>query len=247
MPPGVDWNIALPAVRALVNGSDPYAYAVFNPPWAFAPLIPFVLLPDPLGRMLLFMVAFVSIGFTAYRLGGRFSAILAVLLSPLTMNALLWGNTEWLALLGLVITPEIGLILLAIKPQVTFIAMALLAYRERRNPQVFVPFALLTVASLLWFGPYPLRFFWYANYAAASNTSMFPVSVPFGVVLVYQAFKANKTHPAIAASLMLAPSLSQTAWAGLSLVLVEYPILSVLATAALWASTFATGSLWWFR
>lgn len=243
----MDWyQFYLPAIRALLNGNDPYSFAVFNPPWAFAPLIPFALLPDPFGYFLMLAVAVFCIGFTVYRLGGRLVAIGAILFSPLVLNSLIWGNIEWLALLGLVVTPWFGLILLALKPQITFVAMVLIMYRERKRPRVFVPLAAISLASLLAFGLYPLRILGYGNYAASFNVSLFPLSIPLGLILVYQSFRSQKLQSTIAAAPLFAPTLSQTAWAGLPLALARRPAFALLTTFALWICVAVTGSLWWF-
>lgn len=243
----VDWiNYFRPAVLALFNGGDPYAFAVFNPPWVFAPLIPFALLPEPLGGVLVLAIAIFCVGFTIYRLGGRRIALVAILLSPLVLNSLVWGNVEWLALLGLVVTPWLGLILLSLKPQITFIAIALIAIQNRQRPRIFVPLVIVFLASLLMFGLYPLRVLGYGNYAASFNMSLFPFSVPLGFILAYQSLRSQKLRNAIAASPLFAPTLSQSAWAGLPLALTRHPKLALLSTLSLWACVAINGSLWQF-
>lgn len=247
MLPLFDWSAYFkPAILALFNGGDPYAFAVFNPPWVFAPLIPFALLPEPLGGILMLMVGIFCVGFTIYRLGGRRLALIAILFSPLVLDSLVFGNIEWLTLLGLVVTPWLGLILLALKPQITFVAIALIAIQNRNRPRVFVPLVIVSLASLVLFGLYPLRVLGYSNYAASFNASLFPLSLLLGLPLAYQALRTKQMRSAIAASPLFAPTLSQAAWAGLPLALARYPALALLSTLALWICIVLNGSLWRF-
>lgn len=247
MLPTVDWTFYFrPAVLALLNGGDPYAVPVFNPPWVFAPLIPFALLPEPFSSILRMTITVLCFGFIIYRLGGRRIALIAVLSSPLVLDSLVFGNVEWLTFLGLVVTPWVGLILLALKPQITFVAIALVAYQNRKNPIVFVPLTVVSCVSFLMFGPWPIHIFGYGDYAGGFNTGLFPLSIVFALPLAYRAIRGKRLEDAIAASPLFAPTLSQTAWAGLPLALVRYPSLATLSTIALWICVAINGSIWRF-
>ena len=253
MPPAIDWDVYfLPAVRALLNGTvapEP----ISNPPWVLAPLIPFAVLPYEVGRVLLFIAALVAFLLVARRFGAGRVGMLALLLSPFVLNSIAWGNVEWLAILGLVMPPPIGLLFLALKPQLTFVLMAYVVYatwrlgRVRSVVLLLLPLVLLTVVSTVLSGDWVTNLVGYSSRTVASNTSMFPIGVPFGLVLAYQAFRSNDLRSALLATVFLVPTtLSQTAWAVVPLAICASTGLSATATVATWASLWVNRTLWFF-
>lgn len=120
LPPGIDWRDTYrPAALALLRGQSPYSVDIFfAPPWALIPLLPFAMLPESIGRAVLFLLALVCYAYTAFRLEARPPALAAFLASPVVMHGLLNSNIEWLPLLGFVLPPQIGLVFVTIKPQI---------------------------------------------------------------------------------------------------------------------------------
>ncbi len=103
---GTDWvGFFLPATLALIHGEGLHP-DIFNPPWALFPLIPFALLPIEIGKPLLIGLEILSFAFVAWKFGAKPLALAAFLLNPMTFNALMCGNIEWLVVLGLALPPH---------------------------------------------------------------------------------------------------------------------------------------------
>ena len=227
-----DWlNTFYPAVQAFLN-SEPFH--IYNAPWTLFPLIPFATFPW--GRELLFLASMGALGFTAYRLGASPFGVALFLLSPLVFDALLWGNVEWLALLGLAVSPWFGLVLLAIKPQMTIAVMAFLVIESwrkngtRRTICLLIPLAIVTLLSFAVFG---LWFVKSIGYKATLDANLFPWSIPVGIVLFGLSLRTHNIRYAIAASPMFFYTLTPQCWMVVFLALV--PSLPKISFASLGA------------
>lgn len=119
LPSGVDWTTALrPAALDIGRGRSPYEHLSFlNPPWTGALLLPIAVLPEQLGRGVLFAVSLAAFGLVLIRLGARPLAFGAFLASPPVMHGLLNANIDWLVPLALLVPPRWGLFLATCKPQ----------------------------------------------------------------------------------------------------------------------------------
>lgn len=228
LPPGVDWQYGFrPAVFEFLEGRSPYEVApaapgtqpsisIFNAPWALIPLIPIALLPVKVGRGVLAMVSLISLGYVAHRLGAKPAAIGLLLVSPPVVHGVLVGNIDWLAALGFILPPQIGLFFVSIKPQVG-IAVAVFwlveAWRKGRWREVlriFWPITVALVLSILIFGPWPLRF--EGQSGVSWNASLWPLSIPVGLTLLVTALRKRKIEFAMAASPCLSPYLAMHSW-----------------------------------
>lgn len=73
LPEGVDWSwVVRPGCLALLRGESPYetvAYFGF-PPWALLPFIPLALLPEAVGRGIVFALGLGGFAFSIWKLGG---------------------------------------------------------------------------------------------------------------------------------------------------------------------------------
>lgn len=179
LPRGVDWSSAFrPASLAVLSGRSPYSVnSFFNPPWTVIPFIPIAVLPE---------------------------AIRGFLTSPPVLHCVLNGNVEWLALLGVVLPPNIDLVLLAITPQM---GIAVIVYQLvesgrigglRRIDADFWPLAGLTLITFGSFGLWPLRSgqeltLWW-------NASLWPESIPIGLAFLTAALTRRRVRPALIAS-----------------------------------------------
>src|SRR6185503_15288698 len=150
---------------AVWNGGSPYdATIYFAAPWSTYPLIPFALMPLELGRWCLFLTAICAYAFIAYRLGAKPLMLVFLLLSYPVLADITNGNIEWMAMLGFVLPPPIGLIFVLIKPQVG-IGIAIFwfveAWREggiRQLGRTFWPFLAMTLLSFALYGFWPRHF-----------------------------------------------------------------------------------------
>lgn len=228
----MDWLTTFyPAVQALLRGDSFY---IFNAPWALFPLIPFVAFPW--GRELLLVASLCAMAFTAYRLGASPVGVAVFLLSPFVFDALLWGNVEWLAILGFAINPALGLVLMAVKPQITVAVMAFLVVESWRSHgwrdtlKLAAPLVAVVIASFAIFGLWPLNM---VGYTAVIDLSFFPWSVPIGAALFVQSLRTHNIRYAVAASPMFAPTLTPQCWLVVFLALVpSIPKLSFASLSA---------------
>ena len=240
MPYGVDWrDVFRPAARAILRLESPYSVkGYFNAPWAVLPLIPLAILPESIGYGLLVLLSMVGFAYTAHRLGAKPIVVVAVLISPPVLHSLLNGNIDALAVLGFVLPPQIGLFFILIKPQIG-IAVALYwlieAWRQnglREVIHVFGPLTVVLIGSFLLFGLWPLQFeqeidLWW-------NASLWPASIPVGLVLLVTAIRRRRMEYAMAASPCLSPYVLLHAWVGALLALVSQVPETLTAVLGLW-------------
>ncbi len=240
LPPAVDWRTVFrPAARELISGRSPYnVEGFFNAPWALLPLVPLVLLPENIGRAVLVVISLIAFEYTACRMGAKLPAVLLLLLSPPVMHGLLNGNIDWLATLGFILPPQIGLFFIVIKPQVG-VAVGVYwlaeAWREegwRGVVRVFGPVTTAMLLSFLLFGPWPLRFerelsLWW-------NASLWPTSIPVGLALLVAAIHRRKVEYAIGASPCLSPYILLHSWVGALLAVVASVPETAAAVVGLW-------------
>ena len=240
LPPAVDFhNYFRPAALGILKGISPYENTgFFNAPWTLLPLLPIALLPESLGRAVLVVVAFLTYAFTAYRLGGKPLAVVFFLLSPTVLADLLNGNLDWLAMVGYVLPHPVGLFFLAVKPQIGAVVglfWLIEAWREggwRRALRVFGPFAICLGLSFIIFGLWPLRF--QANLSMWWNASLWPMSIPVGLVLLTAALRKRNQRLAMAAAPCLSPYLLLHSWSPALLAIIDKLPETIAAVVGLW-------------
>jgi hypothetical protein len=240
LPPGIDWHLAFrPAALAVLEGQSPYSIeGFFNAPWTVIFFLPFAFFSEEIGRAGLFIIGLASYGWVAYRLGAKPIAFIAFLLSPPVLHGLLNSNIDWLALLGFILPPQVGLFFVIIKPQVGIGIMIYWFYESwkaggwREITRVFLPFSMAILGSFLIFGLWPLRFsqeigLWW-------NASLWPLSIPVGLVLLVYAFRTRNIRYALPAGPCLSPYVLLHSWAGALLPLVTLQSETLIAVAGLW-------------
>jgi len=230
LPPAVDWHTAFrPAVWELLSGRSPYNIeGYFNPPWALFPLIPIALLPEQVGRSALVLMSLTAYAYTAKKMGANIITVILLLLSPPVLHGVLNGNIDWLAILGFVLPPKIGLLFVVVKPQigVGVVIYWLFVYWKnegfKKVIQVFWPLSALTLLSFVFYGFWPLRFrqeinLWW-------NASLWPASIPVGLGLIVAALRRQNINYAIGASPCLSPYVLLHSWVGVLLAIINsYP------------------------
>jgi hypothetical protein len=243
-PFAIDWHLTFrPAALALLAGRSPYDAGVgfTNAPWALLPLLPMALLPENLGRGLLFVVTLAAMAVAAARLGAKPIALGAFLLSPPVVNELLNGNLNWMVVLGFTLPPQLGLFFMAIKPQVGF-AVALFwaveAWRAgglRETLRIVWPVTLATLLSIVLFGVWPAHYLEIATISETWNASLWPSSIPAGLALIVAALRKREMRFAMAASPSLSPYVLLHAWAGALIALAPATLEMLAAVIGLWA------------
>ncbi len=237
----VDWNIAFyPAARLLLQGHNPYWIPFFhNPIWALIPLIPFALLGHSLGGALLFFFSLFTYAFVAYHFKGKPVALVALLLSPLVFYNQFLGNIDSLVLWGLLLPPPVGLFFIAIKPQIGIGIALYLAYAVwleggwRKLLWSFAPVTVALTISFLLFGNWVVSTS--ENVISANwNLSLFPWSIPIGLLLLFVAFRRRRVTVSLSASPFLAPYLSLGSWSIALFGLLNSNLLMVGTVFGLW-------------
>ncbi|MBN1312574.1 MAG: hypothetical protein JXB30_14255 [Anaerolineae bacterium] len=247
--PRVDWECVFrPAARDLVLTGNPYQIedgGFLNAPWALIPLIPLAFLPVNIGYGILTVIGLYCFGYTAYRFGAKPITLAIFLLSPPVLHCLLQGNIDWLVLLGFVLPPQIGLLLVVLKPQMgSVVALFWLveAFRKegwREVIRVFWPVTLALGVSFVLYGLWPLSFsreltHWW-------NASLWPASIPIGMGLLVASLRKRDIGYAMGASPCLSPYVLLHAWSGSLMAIVRLPYETLAVVVALWGLVLMRG------
>nr|MBN1230058.1 hypothetical protein [Anaerolineae bacterium] len=160
------------------------------------------------------------------------------LLSPPVLHSLLNGNIDWMVLVGYTLPPRFGLLLVVLKPQMGSVVGLFWLIEAWRNGgpkevlRVFWPVAFLLALSFAFYGLWPLRFereidLWW-------NASLWPTSIPVGLVLLVAAIRRRDLRYAIGASPCLSPYVLLHSWSGALVTLVKTRWELIAAVIGLW-------------
>lgn len=244
---GFDWeNFFKPATLALLVGESPYTVPGFySPPWLLLPFIPLALLPTNLGGAILFVLNLLSFAFVAYRLGAKPLTMVILVFSPQVIAGSFAANVDWIAILGFLLPPQIGLFFVLLKPQIG-LGVAIFWFVEawRRGKikevvKVFAPVTLAYILSFIIFGFWPARYLELPE--SVWNTSMFPYSIAIGLVLLGLAIKNRSLNYSITASPLLSPYVAWYTWPVSILGLLPSQVSVWLAVAGLWLAEAFSG------
>ena len=240
LPRGIDWSETFrPAGLAVLRGKSPYSIDGFlYAPWAILPIIPFAWLPEAIGRTAFLFTSLFAFGYVAYKLGASTLSLAFFLVSPPILHCLLNANIDWLPLLGFVLPPQIGLFFVIIKPQIGIGVVLYWLFDTmrrgglRETVRVFMPVSIALLASFALFGFWPTRFsapitYWW-------NASLWPASLPVGLVLITASIRRSKIEFAMAASPCLSPYVLLHSWSGALVALAKLTPEMVVAVIGLW-------------
>lgn len=250
MIPPLDWiHTYAPAALAVWHGQSPYTVPVFfAAPWATLPLIPFALMPYEIGRWCLLVTGLCAFAFSAYHLGAKPITLSLFILSYPVLSDIANGNIEWMAMLGFVLPPQIGLIFVMVKPQVGIgiaIYWLIEAWREGgvyRVAKIFAPVTILFIISFAIYGFWPLRFQQtlllaeqiHSNTNLDYNASFWPFGVILGLLLLAKAIKDKNNRPSIMSSPFLSPYALIATYATALLAQIDKPLIFF----AIWLTTW---------
>jgi hypothetical protein len=235
-----DWiNTFRPAILKAAAGQSPYEVAQFySPPWLLLLLAPVAFIPAQVGWAMLTLLCIGSYAFLAYRFGAAPLTAGIFLLSPFVMHNLITGNVDWLVLLGLLLPPQYGLILLIIKPHMTLGIIVYLTYDIWRQrgfralAKTYTPLMILTGISFAIFGLWPCK--WEAQIDAPFNSAVWPQAIPLGMVLLYEAIRKRELPCAIAASPFFTPYLMFHSWVCALFIAMKSPARMFLLVVGAW-------------
>lgn len=241
LPVGIDWqNTYRPATLAFLQGQSPFSVEIYYAaPWAVIPLIPFALLPYKLGRAGAFVLGLFAFGYIAHKLEAGKLTLTIFMLSAAVIGCLNNGNIEWMPLLGIVLPPQWGFILLAVKPQVGIglgIYWAWTIWREKGFLQLARTLAPVSALMSLSFALYGFWFLRFEQTVAWSvdNTSLGWYGMAIGWVALVRAIGKRDPSLAMASSPLLAPYVLQFTWSAMLVHLLKRPVELLGAVVILW-------------
>jgi len=237
---GVDWyETFYPTGQAVLSGKSPYTFIGFRyVPWAILPILPFAWLPPDIGRATFFIFSLFAFAYTAYKLGGKPIAVGLFVASPPVVHCLYNANIDGFTLLGFFMPPQIGLFFVLIKPQTTSaLVLFWLIEAWRKNGikevlRVFAPVTISTILSFLLFGFWPKRFLEPIGFGW--NASLWPMSIPIGLVLLSKSIKQRSKYIAMSASPFLSPYVLLHSWSGALVSLINSTTDMLAAVVGLW-------------
>lgn len=231
----------LPATKLLLSGKSPYNAPFYNPPWALLPVIPFTLLPLKVARAAFATVTLLIYFYIARKLGASIVAAVAFVISPPVIISVIYGSLDWLVLLGLILPPSLGVLLLITKPQVGVGAVLYRLVKAKhwhKRWDILLPTIILTLLSLLIYGLWPLN----TMHAETDSTTVgFNTTawwtVPIGVYLLARGIRDEDISLAIAASPFFSPHVTIYSWCVLFLPLLKDTKLTIIASSLFWFLT----------
>ncbi len=246
-PPGGDWlAVWQPSTRSLLTGHNPYNEPhIFNPPWAFAVLIPPALLPAAQGSALFALIGAAGYLAAIYRLKARPLALAFLVATPGFLAALLNPNFDWAVALGYTLPPQIGLFFVLIKPQISaplVIFWLIDTWRTGGLRKVIWVFAPVTIAfglSFLLFGNW-LQHMGGAISKLSNTANVWPWGILAGSVLLSISLRQRKANLALIAGPFFSPYLAPYSWLPAMIGLLPNTTETVVACLSYWVAWLIT-------
>jgi hypothetical protein len=212
--PNADWYGTYdPAGRGVLMGHSPYDQPLFvNPPWAAVLILPFVLFPSGIARGLVLVCSLISVIYLAWRLRAPRVAVIALLFSPTAIASLLAANLDAFVMLGMLLQPAWGLLLLLVKPQIGLGAAIYYLFGSWQNGRVlgaiktFAPLVVCSVIAALLFPQWIERRI--HKPSNEWNRSLFPYGIPLGLFFLWLSLRNRNAMFALASTPFLAPYLT---------------------------------------
>ncbi|MGD0806317.1 MAG: hypothetical protein ABSA10_02380 [Anaerolineales bacterium] len=240
LPQTSDWSdVYRPAAINLITGKSPFAiHNYVAPPWVLIPIIPLAVLPEQIGRVAIFWITISSFAFLAKKNGANIFCIIALIISYPVVYGLIYGQIDWLAMFGILLPPWLGLIFLMAKPQIGIGVALFLGYEAwagggiKKLVSIFLPLACLVIVSYIVFGS---DLFTKSNLVfSPTNTSLWPRSIPIGLVILVAAVRHKKKFLSMTASPFLSPYLSIHSWASAIVGLSDDPVFPIVISVCTW-------------
>jgi hypothetical protein len=203
-----DFDVFYWAAKALLSGLSPYTVpGFFNPAWTLIPFIPLTLFSIEISHAIWQVCTVLGILAALWRFHLKpLTIAIVVLASPLMWISVVYGNVDWLVLLGATLAPKWGMWLLSMKPQVSTGSFIL----SPKMLLVIVPAIVLNYALL------GLPDFRTSNTLQTAAADLFPWALPLGIFLVYRSRKTKSAGLALASGAFLSPYYSITSYLALA-------------------------------
>ncbi len=237
---GVDWkNNIRQGSLDLIAGRTPYTQVIrCLPPWAYLMLAPIALLSPDLGTAVMFVLSYMVYILVLTRLKAKLLAILSFVLSFFALVNAQNGNVDFLAVLGFIMPPQIGLFFVVIKPQIVagiavfWLVEAWRVGKLREVLRIFGPVTAAYLISFVLYGLWPLRL---AGMTSGSyNASLWPFGLPVAAALLYKAVHDRNGLFAMGAGPFLAPFTNFSSFAVTLFPFIPYPFLFMIGAALSW-------------
>ena len=201
------------AARSVFSGQSPYSITGYlYPPWGIIPLLPFAWMPPIPAHGLYFATCLFILVAIAWRLRANPLTIVAFILSPTVIGALLVGNLDPIIVSGMLLPPTLGLLVLFIKPQIGvgvgfyYLMDFIRTKRYLDGLKTFAPVVAGYALSLAIFPIWLVRMV--NNPSNPWNRSLFPYAIPIGLFLLWLAVRKQNPYFALASTPFIAPYLS---------------------------------------
>lgn len=206
-----DWFVYRQSSLDLLSGLNPMN-TPFNylPPWAAVVISPFAVLPALIGHALGILSMLILVIVTVKQLHGNLDIVTILLIStsPFLLHNVLWGNLEWLPLLGMLLPTTWGLIFVTVKPQSgigPLLYHVVQFLRGKESFRTWIPFGVVVILAFALY-QYPFSMGKPpADIVASASLAPFPWGVPFGIFGLWWAVKHEDVWLAYAVSPLLAP------------------------------------------
>lgn len=246
---GNDWFVFMEATRLFLLGGDPYSVQLRNniwlkvmePPWTYALLSPFTLLPNNVARDIYFVFGFCVFAYSSIRLGAKPWQMAMLLLSLPVIGGQIEGNVDWLVTAGFWMPPQIGLFFVLMKPQIGIGLAGFWAYKAWKKGRLFgvwETFSPVICAYALSFVAYG---FWISSafnmYNNPVNVSLFPWELVIAIPLFAYAIEHDEQNVAAISSPLFAPYITLFNMSGVLLSLFNRPKLFITIWIMLWLPT----------
>ena len=218
---------------------DPYQVPIYNyPPWLALIFTPLGFLSLRFSQALNAFAAFFFVSLLVVRSKGNFFSLLITLTSFPFFALLANASVDWIVAAGFVFASIWTVPLVLVKPQAGFLVI-LLWFKHSTRKKIFVLAILLFVfATFLIWKQWPMQMVQKIQEISGMknvNSSFFPWSIPFGVILLYYAWKNDDELAAVGASLCVAPYFApQSLIIGFAILAARYRKIALVVSVFLW-------------
>ena len=212
-PMGVDFGMLRAAAESGLNLQNPYTAGpgFYNPPWMLLFMAPFAMIPQQTGFVVWTVIGVACYALAFRRMGIDWPAAVILIFSPLAVGNLMFGNYDWLILLGATLPAVWGVWLVALKPQLAGVLVLLWMWQNAKQGLrafaiVVLPIASVTLISIL------LGYRLPASGAMQWSADVWPWGLPAGAVLAYFAYRRSDPVLALAAAPFFSPYVVWHSW-----------------------------------
>lgn len=232
-----DFNRFYQAGRAILSGVNPYTVPGFySPIYVALAFVPLTLLPLPIAFRLFAGFVFLSFGLAFYALTNRrIKMTILLMCSPLPLMTAWYGNLESIVLIGSLIAPVIGILLVMSKPQIGLIVALLFVWKARPLPNIA---RLIVPVGCLYAISFALGMWRTTPIAETWSIRLWPIGLAFGIPAAIIALRRCRIDWALFAGPFCAPYLGAPfAFIGTMPLLAQRRGLAVAGVVAAWIIT----------